>query len=96
MLSQITHVQSSNIHPLVHMLGSCSLISLVVPFLQFTPTASYNVTVPRPSKGHEPPERRRAVQTKTGTKGKWPSHTQSTTFPTGLSTLHTFLSLTNK
>ena len=40
MSSQITHAQSSNIHSLAHTLGICVLISIVKPFLQFTPTTT--------------------------------------------------------
>ena len=42
MLSQIAHAQSSDIHPLARRLGICSLISIIVLFLQFTPSASCN------------------------------------------------------
>ena len=46
MLSQITHSELSNVHPLVHLLGTCAVISVVVPFLQFIPTASCDVIPP--------------------------------------------------
>ena len=41
-LSQIMQAQLFNIHPLAHILGTGALISVVVSFLQFTPTASCN------------------------------------------------------
>ena len=42
MSSQKTHPQSSNIHPLTHILDTCALIFSSCALLQFTPTTSYN------------------------------------------------------
>ena len=42
MSSPITVGQSSTVHPLAHILGSCAFTSIVALFLQFIPTPSCN------------------------------------------------------
>ena len=42
MSSPIPLAQSSTIHPLAHILGSCAFTSVVAPLLQFIPTPSSN------------------------------------------------------
>ena len=54
MSSQITHTQSSKIHPLAHTyLTPAPWFSVVVPFLQFIPTASRNGILPSPGNNHQ-------------------------------------------
>ena len=53
MSSQITHRQLFNTHPLSHILGTCSLISAVAPFLKFVATASCNCIQPLQTKSQQ-------------------------------------------
>ena len=87
--SQITHTESSNIHPLAHILHTCALISVVAPFLQFIPAASCN-GIPALSMWY-PPEHGRAVRKNTGPNKNWPRETHSVIYVPGLSTLSNLL-----
>ena len=78
------HAQLSNIDPLAHVLGTCALILVFGPFLQFP--QPHHVTVSHPSPCDEPPERSRAVRKNTGTKQKCSRETQSSACAPGLCT----------
>ena len=84
MSSQITHTQSSNIHPLAHILDICALV--------FSSWALFTVYPNRNMKRHPTPLQ---VITRTAQEGgpkehrakqKWPPETHSVTYAPGLST----------
>ena len=81
MSCQITYTQSFNIHPSDHILGTCTFTSVPALCLQFTSPASRK-GIPAFLDAWEgcPPEHEWAIQNKWGTKQKWPSETQSSTY----------------
>ena len=78
-----THTQSSNIHPLAHILDTAPRFSVVAPFLQFTPAACNGIP-PSPGDNHQSIE---DGPTEHRTRQKWPRETHSVTSAPGLSTL---------
>ena len=80
MSSQITHTQSSNMHPLAHTLDICALIfsSLPQPHVMWLHSTSLQMITTKAREGG--PEKHWANQ-------KWPRETHSVTYVPGLSTL---------